>query len=95
MAKQNDPNFSKSGVETAIRSGAKPVSKPTRRPMSAKTASASGRWPKRDEAWSAPYPGTAYNPPSPDREPGQATHSDNARAVELLKPDYSGKFFKK
>ena len=37
--------------------------------------------------FSAPYPGTRYNPPPPSKEPGQATHQDSVRAVELLRTD--------
>lgn len=87
MAKDN---FEKSGVEKPIRSGAKQVEKPTRKPMSDRTASAAGRWPKRDEAWSAPDTSrSVYAPPPPDKAPGQATHSTNQWAVEWLKSDTS------
>jgi len=34
-----------------------------------------------------PYPQSKYAPPAPSNDPGQATHSDSARAVELIKTD--------
>jgi hypothetical protein len=92
MAKQSDPNFSKSGVPKAAQSGAKQVEKPTRKPMSDRTASAAGRWPKRDEAWSAPDPNeSAYAPPKAEPLKGAATSNDNKWAVEWLEPDYSNR----
>jgi hypothetical protein len=107
MAMAKDKNqFAKSGVEKPIRSGAKPVKKSGYKPMSDRTASESGRWSPRSSHgggsdMGAPYPGRAYNPPPAEQVKGAATSSDNARAKELLAPDYSnrqvdrsGKFFK-
>lgn len=48
-----------------------------------------------DSAWSdRSYTDTLRSAQPAAKYPGEAVHSDNARAKELLKPDTSGKFFK-
>jgi hypothetical protein len=49
----------------------------------------------RSVSFSETYGGTLSSRQPPTRYPEVAVHSDNKRAAELLKPDTSGKFFKK